>query len=154
MHIHDVWVHNFKDHLWNFKQNFEPIFCIIWYPNMIASSYGNIFRVTGPLCGNFTGHRWIPLQRPVTRSFDVFFYLFLNKQLNKQSQGWWFETPSRQSWRHCNVHDVIVMTLDGSQGPFLSMAEQGYSLGKIFSMTVTILSHGQEKTPIMGKSRF
>ena len=34
-------------------------------------------------------------QRPVTRSFDVFFDLRLNKQLSKQSWGWWFETPSR-----------------------------------------------------------
>ena len=28
---------------------------------MITSSNGNIFRVTGPLCGEFTGHRWILL---------------------------------------------------------------------------------------------
>ena len=28
---------------------------------MMTSSNGNIFRVTGPLCGEFTGHRWIPL---------------------------------------------------------------------------------------------
>ena len=28
--------------------------------SMMTSSNGNIFRVTGPLCGEFTGHRWIP----------------------------------------------------------------------------------------------
>ena len=39
-------------------------------------------------------HRWIPAQRPVTRSFDAFFDLRLNKRLSKQSRGWWFETPS------------------------------------------------------------
>ena len=27
--------------------------------SMMTSSNGNIFRVTGPLCGEFTGHRWI-----------------------------------------------------------------------------------------------
>ena len=27
----------------------------------------------------------------------------LNKLLCKQSWGWWFETPSRSLWRHCNV---------------------------------------------------
>ena len=27
---------------------------------MITSSNGNIFRVIGHLCGEFTGHRWIP----------------------------------------------------------------------------------------------
>ena len=44
-----------------------------------------------------------PHNRPVARSFDVFFDLRLNKQLNKQSRGWWFETLSRSLWRHCNV---------------------------------------------------
>ena len=36
-----------------------------------------------------------PSPRPVTRSFDVFFDLRLNKLLSKHSWGWWFETPSR-----------------------------------------------------------
>ena len=53
----------------------------------------NIFRVTGPLCGEFTGPGDFPAQRPVTQSFDVFFDLCLNKQLSKQPWGWWFETP-------------------------------------------------------------
>ena len=48
--------------------------------------------------------RWqFPAQRPVTRSFDVFFDLRLNKRLSKQPWGWWFETPSHPWWRHCNV---------------------------------------------------
>ena len=42
-------------------------------------------------------------QRPVTRSFDVCFDLRLNKRLNKQSWGWWFETLSRPLWRHSNA---------------------------------------------------
>ena len=41
-------------------------------------------------------------QRPVTRSFDVFFDLRLNKRLSKQSWGWWFATLPCPSWRHCN----------------------------------------------------
>ena len=43
-----------------------------------------------------------PAQRPVTRSFDVFYDLRLNRRLSKQSGGWWFETPSRSLWRHRN----------------------------------------------------
>ena len=43
-----------------------------------------------------------PTQRPVTRSFDVFFDLRLNKRLSKQPWGWWFEMPSWSLWRHCN----------------------------------------------------
>ena len=61
---------------------------------MMTSSNGNIFRVTGPLCGEFTGPGEFPTQRPVTRSFDIYFDLRLNKRLSKQPWGWWFETPS------------------------------------------------------------
>ena len=70
---------------------------------MMTSSNGNIFRVTGHLCGEFTGPRWIPHTKPVTRSFDVFFDLRLNKRLSKQWWGWWFETLSLPLWRHRNV---------------------------------------------------
>ena len=44
-------------------------------------------------------------QRPVTRSFDVFFDLRPNKHLNKQSWGWWFETQTLPLWRHYNVYN-------------------------------------------------
>ena len=55
------------------------------------------------LCaGNSPVTGGIPSQRPVTWSFDVFFYLCLNIRLSKQSCGWWFDTPSRSLWRHCN----------------------------------------------------
>ena len=43
-----------------------------------------------------------PSQRPVTRSFGVFFDLRLDKRLSKQSWGWWTETPSRSLWLHCD----------------------------------------------------
>ena len=68
---------------------------------MMTSSNGNIFRVTGPLCGEFTGPGEFPTQRPVTWSFGVFFDLRLNKRLRKQPWGWWFETPSWSLWRQC-----------------------------------------------------
>ena len=74
----------------------------------MTSSNGNIFRVTGPLCGEFTGPGEFPTQRPVTRSFDVFFDLRLNKRLSKQPWGWWFEPPSWSLWRHRNVFDILI----------------------------------------------
>ena len=43
-----------------------------------------------------------PQKRPMTRNFDVFFDLRLNKRLSKQSWGWWFDTSLRPLWRHCN----------------------------------------------------
>ena len=68
----------------------------------MTSSNGNIFRVTGSLCGEFTGLGEFSAQRPVTRSFDVLFDLRLNKRLSEQSGGWWFETQSCPLWRQCN----------------------------------------------------
>ena len=41
-------------------------------------------------------------QRPVTRSFDVYFDLRPNKGLSKQLWGWWFETQACPLWRHRN----------------------------------------------------
>ena len=72
-------------------------------PDMMTSSNGNIFRVTGLCAGNSPVPGELPAQRPVTRSFDVFFDLRLNKRLSKKSWGWWFETLSRSLWRHCNL---------------------------------------------------
>ena len=41
------------------------------YHSMMTSSNGNIFRVTGHLCGNSPVSGEFPAQRPVTRSVDV-----------------------------------------------------------------------------------
>ena len=51
---------------------------------------------SSPVPGEF------PTQRPVTRSFGVFFDLRLNKWLSKQSWGWRFETLLCPLWRQCN----------------------------------------------------
>ena len=61
------------------------------------------FSVLLALCaGNSPVTGEFPAQRPVTRSFDVFFDLRLNKRLSKQPWVWWFETQSWSSWRHSN----------------------------------------------------
>ena len=75
----------------------------IWsIPCMMTSSNENIFRVTCFCAGNSPVPGEFSAQRPVTRSFDVFFDLHLDKQLSKQCPGWWFETPSGSLWRQCN----------------------------------------------------
>ena len=68
---------------------------------------------TSPVPGKF------PAQRPVTRSFDVFFDLRLNKRLSKQSCGWWFETPPCPLWRHCN--DRVIRQIFGWMAEFMLM---------------------------------
>ena len=55
-------------------------------PWWLTSSNENIFRVTGPLCGELSGQ--FPAQRPVTLRSDVSFICALNKRLSKQSWDW------------------------------------------------------------------
>ena len=70
------------------------------------------FSVSLAICaGNSPVTGEFPAQRPVTRSFEVFFDLRLKKRLSKQSWGWWFETLSRPLWRHCNVWSMIALLL-------------------------------------------
>ena len=63
--------------------NYCRLICYFTSHNIMTSSNGNIFCDTGPLCGVFTGHQWIPR----TKVSDA---------------ELWFETPSRSLWRHCN----------------------------------------------------
>ena len=65
---------------------------------MMTSSNGKIFRVTGYLCVTveFTA------QRPVTRSFDVFFDLRRKKRLSKNGEA-------GELRRHRAHNDVTVM---------------------------------------------
>ena len=82
--------------------------CRSWSVIIISSSNGNIFRVTGHLCGEFTGHRWIPC----TKASDAELWC-LNKRLSKQSWGWWIETLSDSLWRHYNdeyIHSTCSKT--------------------------------------------
>ena len=71
--------------------------------SIMTSSNGNISALLAFYAGNSPVTGEFHTKRPVTRSFDVFFDLRLNKPLSKQSWGWWFETLSRPLWRHCNV---------------------------------------------------
>ena len=103
---------------------------------MMTSSNGNIFRVTGPLCGEFTGPGEFPTQRPVTRSCDVFFDLRLNKRLSKQPWGWWFETPSLSLCRHCN--DKHQSETISPVAPLRNVSGADHSL---FHPPVTMVTH-------------
>ena len=81
---------------WGLKQKRQHI-CMMTssLSVLLALCVGN-----SPVTGEF------PAQRPVTWSFDVFFVLRLNKQLSKQSWGWWFETPLLSLWCHSNILSV------------------------------------------------
>ena len=77
------------------------------------------FSVLLALCaGNSPVTGEFPSQKLVTRSFDVFFHLCLNKRLSKQSWGWWFEMPSRSLW--CHYNDKIAILYPAYDLHFLS----------------------------------
>ena len=122
LHCHNVW------NQWHFD-----CFCFFLhqllnsggFPSQSASNAESVpmswwwrhemeaFSALLALCaGNSLVTGEFPTQRPVTRSFDIFFDLRLNKQLNKQSWGWWFETLSRSLWRQFN--DDVIITLTNS----------------------------------------
>ena len=71
--------------------------------SMMTSSNGSISALLAICAGNSPVPGEFTAQRPVTRSFDVFFDLRLNKRLSKQSWGWWSETLSRSLWHHRNA---------------------------------------------------
>ena len=58
----------------------------------------DFFRLTGPLWGESTGHRWNPITKAVTRSFGIFFDL--RQRVEQTIETLVIETPSCSLWRH------------------------------------------------------
>ena len=69
---------------------------------MMTSSNGNIFRVTGHLCGEFTGHRWIPRTKASNAELWCFLWCAPN--------GWVNNGEASDLRRHRAHYDVTVMT--------------------------------------------
>ena len=68
----------------------------------MTSSNGNIFRVTGYLCGEFTGDRWIPRTNDQWRGAVMFSVIcaWIN--------GWVNNREADDVRRHRTHYDVIV----------------------------------------------
>ena len=77
------------------------ILCLLW--NMMMSSNGNIFHVTGPLCGEFTSDRWIPL----TKASDMELLMF--SLICARINGWGNIREAGDLRCHHAHYDVIVM---------------------------------------------
>ena len=71
---------------------------------MMTSWNENIFRVTGPLWGESTGHWWIPLPKASEAELWCFLWSALRKRLNKQSKHRWCDLR-----RHRTHYDVTAM---------------------------------------------
>ena len=104
-----LWVSNFIDLLARPINSLSPlnpssvytrdphfVFYLWWRHQM------ETFSMLLAICaGNSPVTSEFPSQRPVTRSFGVYFDLRI--RLSKVSWGWWFEAPSRSLWHHCKV---------------------------------------------------
>ena len=73
---------------------------------MRTSSNGNIFRVTGPLCGEFTGHRWISPHKGRWRG--VLMFSLICDWIN----GWVNNLEAGDLRRHRAHYDATVMIHD------------------------------------------
>ena len=80
---------------WGINDPSAKLTTVTWWRHqmetLLALCEGN-----SPVTGEF------PSQRPVARSFGVFFDLRLNTRLSKPSRCRRFETPSRSLWRQSN----------------------------------------------------
>ena len=71
----------------------------------MTSSNGNIFRVTGPLCGEFTSHRWIPL----TNASDMELWCFLWSATEQAFKA--NNQDASDLRRHRTHYDITVMPI-------------------------------------------
>ena len=83
--------------------------------NGIFSTLLALCEVNPPITGGF------PSQRPVARSFNIFFGLRLNKWLSKQWRRRWFETPSRSLWIHCNDYSSTSEATPKNMGKWITL---------------------------------
>ena len=113
---------------------------ISFYYHMMTSSNGNIFRVTGPLCGGFTGHRWIPLTKASDEELWYFLwsvYAWINGCANNREAG--------ELRRYRPHNDVTVMSSihlreqTGLAYPCCALCEKLFFVLHIFQMTLKLL---------------
>ena len=102
----------------------------------MTSSNGNIFRVTGHLCGEFIVHRWIPLTKDSDTEFWCFRWSAPEQTFSKPSRRRWFET-------HRAHYDVTVIRLCLMPLPFRQL--QTYSEGFVNKMMRFHLNCDKEK---------
>ena len=82
-----------------------PFFCqelsLTWWRHQIN---GNTFRVTGPLCGEFTGHRCIPLTKASNAELWCFLWSapWINGWVNNREAG---------DLRHHRAHYDVIGTV-------------------------------------------
>ena len=111
LHVHRTWYN-----ITTAACECVEIFCVNLRSifSMMTSSNGNIFRVTGHLCGQFTGHRWIPR----TKASDAEFWCFLwSAPCDASINGWVNNGEAGDLICHHAHYDVIVMSKIFNKNP-------------------------------------
>ena len=85
--LSEIWLEIINSPIYNMS-SYVQVIAWQWQGIMMTSSNRNIFRVTGPLCGEFTGHQWIPL----TKASDA--------------ELWCFPWSAREKKSRVNVRDA------------------------------------------------
>ena len=106
---------------------------------MMTSSNGNMFRVTGLLCGEFTGHRWIP---HIKASDAELWCFFLSAWIN----SWVNNSEAGDLRRHSAHYDVTVMSdwtagWSAHQWHHIKLVLRNSSNGTIFSKFLSLMKH-------------
>ena len=87
----------------------------------MTSSNGDIFSVTGHLCGEFTGHRWIPLTK--VRDAEHWSFLWPAPWINGWVNNREADDLRLSLWRHCDYYrhsqpSVMESHLSSVESPY------------------------------------
>ena len=104
-----------------------------WLGNMMTSSNGKFSALLALCAGTLPVTGELPTQRPVTRSFDVFVELCVNKQLSKQPCGWCFQTPVSSLWRHCNACSATYWLLYKASLPETNVKKTSFDINRCWN---------------------
>ena len=119
-----------------------------WNHFMMTSSNGNLFRVTGHLCREFTSHRWIPCTKASGTELWCFLWSAPSKLLSRQWRNWWFQMPLCSLWRHCNVLLIFHLQRNPMKISFIVILRE---LGHPYK---TILKLGLHKVLFVHETHF
>ena len=98
----------------------------------MTSSNGNLFCVAGPLCEEFTGHRWIPLTKASDAEHWCFLHLcWIDGWVNNREVG-----DLRRRRAH---YDVIVMPCLQTKRGWLSIKMLSYLCGTYYCRDTTVV---------------
>ena len=132
-------IHQWRQTWWRHEMEAFSALLALCAGNSPVTGKGN-----SPVAGEF------PLQRPMTRSFDAFFDLHLNKRLSNPSRCLWFETPSRPLWRHCNIWPPLL-TSTALLGPRIIeqvLPVTGGRVGALAAAMVVLAGEGNRPTAL------